>query len=358
MDAARGRAVRAGRRCRATSTPRTCSRRRCARTSPSSRARRRSWTGRGAQLDAAQLLGLHGGRDPRGHPPDRQGRRRAGRPVRDDHRRASAAGRPPARAAADADSSRRRAARATSCCRCAGEQRADVKVAVLKGGRSLERQVSLRSAARVEDALGSLGHEVVSLDVGADLVARPEGRAARRRASSPCTARAARTGPRRSCSRSSASPTPAPGVAACIASHGQGRSPSTCCGQRGPDARLGRRSTRPRSASWAPPTRSRRSRQRSASRSSSSRPPRARRSGFASRPRAPTSRRHWSRPSATTTGSCSSATSRGASSRCRCSTPSRCRSSRCCPREEDLFNYEARYEIGRTEYVVPRRADG
>jgi D-alanine-D-alanine ligase len=47
-----------------------------------------------------------------------------------------------------------------------------VKVAVLKGGRSLERGVSLRSGARVEDALGSLGHEIVSLDVGSDLVAR------------------------------------------------------------------------------------------------------------------------------------------------------------------------------------------
>ena len=47
-----------------------------------------------------------------------------------------------------------------------------VKVAVLKGGRSLERQVSLRSAARVEDALESLAHDVVSLDVGADLVER------------------------------------------------------------------------------------------------------------------------------------------------------------------------------------------
>jgi D-alanine-D-alanine ligase len=47
-----------------------------------------------------------------------------------------------------------------------------VKVAVLKGGRSLERGVSLRSGARVEDALGSLGHEVVALDVGADLVTR------------------------------------------------------------------------------------------------------------------------------------------------------------------------------------------
>jgi D-alanine-D-alanine ligase len=47
-----------------------------------------------------------------------------------------------------------------------------VKVAVLKGGRSLERGVSLRSAARVEDALGRLGHEVVALDVGTDLVER------------------------------------------------------------------------------------------------------------------------------------------------------------------------------------------
>ena len=47
-----------------------------------------------------------------------------------------------------------------------------MKVAVLKGGRSLERQVSLRSGARVEDALGSLGHEVVALDAGSDLVTR------------------------------------------------------------------------------------------------------------------------------------------------------------------------------------------
>jgi D-alanine-D-alanine ligase len=47
-----------------------------------------------------------------------------------------------------------------------------MKVAVLKGGRSLERQVSLRSGARVEDALASLGHEVVPLDVGVDLVRR------------------------------------------------------------------------------------------------------------------------------------------------------------------------------------------
>lgn len=47
-----------------------------------------------------------------------------------------------------------------------------MKVAVLKGGSSLERTVSLRSGARVEDALARLGHEVLPIDVGADLVER------------------------------------------------------------------------------------------------------------------------------------------------------------------------------------------
>jgi D-alanine-D-alanine ligase len=45
-----------------------------------------------------------------------------------------------------------------------------VRIALLKGGRSLERQVSLKSGARVQDALERLGHEVVPVDVGADLV--------------------------------------------------------------------------------------------------------------------------------------------------------------------------------------------
>jgi D-alanine-D-alanine ligase len=47
-----------------------------------------------------------------------------------------------------------------------------LKVAVLKGGRSLERQVSLKSGARVHDALQRLGHEVIGIDVGPDLVER------------------------------------------------------------------------------------------------------------------------------------------------------------------------------------------
>src|SRR6185295_2054793 len=52
----------------------------------------------------------------------------------------------------------------------AGRPDRGMRVAVLKGGSSLERQVSLRSGARVEDALGSLGHEVVPIDADADLV--------------------------------------------------------------------------------------------------------------------------------------------------------------------------------------------
>jgi D-alanine-D-alanine ligase len=47
-----------------------------------------------------------------------------------------------------------------------------VRVAVLKGGSSLERQVSLRSGGRVEDALERLGHETLPVDVGPDLIAR------------------------------------------------------------------------------------------------------------------------------------------------------------------------------------------
>lgn len=44
------------------------------------------------------------------------------------------------------------------------------KVAVLKGGGSLERTVSLRSGARAQSALRQLDHEVTAIDVGADLV--------------------------------------------------------------------------------------------------------------------------------------------------------------------------------------------
>jgi len=46
------------------------------------------------------------------------------------------------------------------------------RVAVLKGGQSLEREVSLRSGGRVEDALEGLGAEVIPIDVDASLVSQ------------------------------------------------------------------------------------------------------------------------------------------------------------------------------------------
>jgi D-alanine-D-alanine ligase len=45
------------------------------------------------------------------------------------------------------------------------------RVAVIKGGGSLERSVSLRSGARAQSALKRLGHEVVAIDAGSELVA-------------------------------------------------------------------------------------------------------------------------------------------------------------------------------------------
>jgi D-alanine-D-alanine ligase len=47
-----------------------------------------------------------------------------------------------------------------------------LRVAVLKGGDSLERGVSLRSAARVELALAELGHQVVPVEPSENLVRR------------------------------------------------------------------------------------------------------------------------------------------------------------------------------------------
>jgi D-alanine-D-alanine ligase len=49
-----------------------------------------------------------------------------------------------------------------------------MKVAVLKGGSSLERQVSLRSGARIGEALRATGHDVTEIDVDQGLVQRLE----------------------------------------------------------------------------------------------------------------------------------------------------------------------------------------
>ncbi len=47
-----------------------------------------------------------------------------------------------------------------------------MKVAVLKGGASLERQVSMRSGARIAEALRAGGHEVTEIDVDQTLVSK------------------------------------------------------------------------------------------------------------------------------------------------------------------------------------------
>ncbi|RJP29392.1 MAG: D-alanine--D-alanine ligase [Actinobacteria bacterium] len=49
------------------------------------------------------------------------------------------------------------------------------RIAVLMGGTSAEREVSLRSGAAVSRALRELGHEVLDIDVGAEIVARLAG---------------------------------------------------------------------------------------------------------------------------------------------------------------------------------------
>lgn len=47
-----------------------------------------------------------------------------------------------------------------------------MKIGVLMGGLSVEREVSLRSGSAVSEALGSLGYDVVNIDCGKDLAQR------------------------------------------------------------------------------------------------------------------------------------------------------------------------------------------
>ena len=139
-----------------------------------------------------------------------------------------------------------------------------MRVAVLQGGRSLERQVSLRSGARVAGRARAPG---------------PRGRGHRRRAatsspacarprrtspSSPCTGATARTGPSRSSSRSLGIPYTGSGVAACMRSLDKVTAKHLLrdAGRRHPGLRS--RSPRRPSRSSAPPTRWGRSRSASA----------------------------------------------------------------------------------------------
>ena len=166
-----------GRPCPSSSTPATCWRGRCATTSPSSPARRPTSTSRGRNSMRLNFSGV-------GEDEIREGVRRIGKVIAEQVElygtpdRASSPGstRHARRAAEDGGRARRTADSTTSCRSARAAEGERVKVAVLKGGKSLERNVSLRSGARVEDALARLGHEV-----GAARRRRRPGRAAARR---------------------------------------------------------------------------------------------------------------------------------------------------------------------------------
>ena len=109
-----------------------------------------------------------------GSPPDDAGReRRPATPSDPADAEADAAGRQERGAGGGARTAAPRSERDSPSRRQPGSMSAGPKkVAVLKGGGSLERTVSLRSGARAQSALRQLGHEVVAIDVGPELVAQ------------------------------------------------------------------------------------------------------------------------------------------------------------------------------------------
>ena len=237
-------------------------------------------------------------------------------------------------------------------------RRAMSRVAVLKGGRSLERQVSLRSGARVEDALERLGHDVVADRRRRTTSSRGCARRARTSRSSRCTARDGEDGTVQELLEMLGIPYTGSGV---LGVHPLRRTrcwPSTCCATPGiptPDFfAFNETAFKELGAAEALPAIEERldvPDRRQAGRPGLGARDQVRR---ARRRRAGRARR---RVLLRRARSCSSATSTGATSRSRCSTAraARCRSSRPCPRDEDFYDFEARYEIGRTDVRLPGR---
>ena len=225
-----------------------------------------------------------------------------------------------------------------------------MKVAVLKGGRSLERQVSLSSGARVEDALAGR-HDVVSLDAGQGLVERLK-------AEKPDVAFVAlhgadgEDGTVQELLEILGIPYTGPGVSACRRSTDKAEAKQALASTGSP-RRTGSRSRKPRSPSSAPPTRWRRSRIGSGYPLVVKPAREARPWACASPPRARTCRRRSSRPSPTTAASSWSATSRAGSCRSAMLEGEALPPVEIRPHDEDLYSYEARYEIGRTDFICP-----
>ena len=233
------------------------------------------------------------------------------------------------------------------------------KVAVLKGGGSLERTVSLRSGAQVQQALSRLGHEVIAIDAGPSSS----------RELHECEPDAAfvalhggdgEDGTVQGLLEAIGVPYTGSGPAACMRCTDKALAkylmreagiptPEFHADQGDRDQRARRRRARSATSSA-----------RSGSRWSSSRPARARRWASSSRAPATSCPRRSSARSPTTARSCSSATSRAATWPCRCSTPAPIDGAplalpvvEAVPREEDFYDYESRYEIGMTTFVCP-----
>ena len=231
-----------------------------------------------------------------------------------------------------------------------------MKVAVLKGGASLERTVSLRSGARVEDALARLGHEVLPIDVGADLVDRLI-------AERPDVAfvalhgRGGEDGTVQELLELVGVPYTASRPGRLHPLHGQGRGQARAARRRHPDAGLLRVLARPRSRSSARRARCRRSRSGWTSRSSSSPPARARRSGSSSRARPPTCPNAlvaaFSYDTKVLLERYVAGRDLAVSVLESADGPEALPVVEAIPMEEDFYDFEARYEIGRTRFVCP-----
>ena len=332
------------------------------------RARARRLPRRPRRLgDAAELLRRGRGRHPRGRPPHRQGRRRAGRALRHAHRRA--------RRAADG-----------AAPRAAGRARPIRELA--RGARAAPAR-----APRREPRRRAQGRALAGASGLAALRRAGRGRARAARARGGRDRRRSR--PRRAAARDRAPD------AAFVALHGrdgedgtvqellevlgdplhglghrrlhpllgQGAGQARDARRRHPDARTSTPSARPRSRSSAPPTVAARDRGAPrASRSSSSPPRQGSALGIKfARTAADVPTALVAAFSYDTQGPARAPRRRAATSRSRSSTdggePAGAAGRRgACPAQEDFFDFEARYAIGRTEFVVPgadrRRADG
>ena len=170
--------------------------------------------------------------------------------------------------------------------------------------------------------------------------------------SSPCTGATARTGSCRSCSRCSASPTPRRGCRPACAARTRWW-PSTRCATRGCRRPTSTPSPRPPSRSSARATRWAPSRTACASRSWSSRPTRAARWGSASRPPPPTCPPPSWRPSPTREKVLLERHVHGRELAVSILGDEALPVVEAVPREEDFYDFAARYTIGRTSFVCP-----